>query len=470
MTEVLGEKVRRLGGTEESDAHLLTYEHADEYQGGSKWPYHHVITATHPERGEVGRVKYWMSGSRANSKIKINALEVDEGHRRRGYGSALMDQLQRQHPKSSIDHGDRTDAGTAWWSSYGEGRADQRGRTAAAETPPGHESLHKILTTFRFADAPTWSAVKDNYHLDQLARHPDREDIRQHGIREPIAVDYEQDPPEVVDGHTRLIHAEALGLKHVPVKNTTFADHHYYSSMRTAGKVLDLNDGHPDDHPVFNHTWNVKSYHLEGGHHRLVGQEPRTDGGAIHMLQYQLTPQKTIKLDEGDLDRIRSRAPHAEHVMKGFPAALHPDHEIHDPRFHDPHAGLPEQQKDVPPKYYHGTCIPGVTHVLPANRHGGPVVFASDTSRDHAYATTNHDDAWSYAEKAWSADDHGRRPRVYEVKPIGGHRHVEVDPRTNPDGTFRSNYANDYRSRKGWRVVREMPMPEHMGDPEDWDR
>lgn len=97
------------------------------------------------------------------------------------------------------------------------------------------------------------------------------------------------------------------------------------------------------------------------------------------------------------------------------------------------------------------------------------MTFPSDTDKNYAYATTNPDDAWDYADKAWNSTDSGR-PRVYEVKPIGGMRHVEEDPRARSDGSPRFNNANDYRSRKGWQVVRELPMPEHRGDPEEWDR
>jgi GNAT superfamily N-acetyltransferase len=120
----------RLLAASQSDAHLLSFEHQSEYNGGSRWPYDHTLTAVHPEHGEVGSLKYKMSGDRANSKIKIDRLEVASDHRRKGYGSALMDSLQQRYPKSSIDHGDRTDLGKAWWGGYGDGKADKRGRTA----------------------------------------------------------------------------------------------------------------------------------------------------------------------------------------------------------------------------------------------------------------------------------------------------------------------------------------------------
>lgn len=128
-------RVRSAGDAPEKDPHLLRFNDAErdeEDSGGSKWPNEGYLRAHHPEHGEVGHVQY-LRGSRANSPIRIKNLQVPEDHRRKGYGSALMDELQRQFPKARIDHGDRTDAGKGWWSSYGQGRADTRGRTSALE-------------------------------------------------------------------------------------------------------------------------------------------------------------------------------------------------------------------------------------------------------------------------------------------------------------------------------------------------
>lgn len=110
-----------------SDASALAFHHEEWENGGTKWPNAERITARHPEHGVVGALQY-LRGSRANSPIYIQRLEVHSDHRRRGYGSALMDTLQAKYPKARIDHGDRTDQGKAWWSSYGQG-ADRRGRT-----------------------------------------------------------------------------------------------------------------------------------------------------------------------------------------------------------------------------------------------------------------------------------------------------------------------------------------------------
>jgi hypothetical protein len=45
------------------------------------------------------------------------------------------------------------------------------------------------------------------------------DDVRRHGILVPVPVDYFQDPPKVLDGHTRLAIAKRLGLRDVPTQN-----------------------------------------------------------------------------------------------------------------------------------------------------------------------------------------------------------------------------------------------------------
>ena len=332
----------RVAGLDEPDAHLLSYEHASEYNGGSRWPYSHTITATHPERGEVGRVKYFTSSDRANAKIKIERLEVGNGHRRRGYGSALMDELQRQHPKSSIDHGDRTDAGKAWWSSYGEGKADRRGRTAAA-------------------------------------------------------------------------------------------------------------DG----------GWQFSHHHIEGPHWRSFGGP--ADNPRQVMTEY--------KLRDGGI-QFGTGAVHEHQVRKHGPEAVERLHdavrEHHGLDEAPPETAAPQPTRRAPRLYYHGTTTADVTHILPAARHGQGVMFRSDTSHEHAYASLDKDAAWSYAEKAHYVT--GGKPRVYQVRPMhGDHSHVEEDPMWDDvRGHSRGNYEGDRRSKVGFEVVRELKTPRHIHENFDW--
>jgi hypothetical protein len=117
-----------------------------------------------------------------------------------------------------------------------------------------------------------------------------------------------------------------------------------------------------------------------------------------------------------------------------------------------------------PQQFFHGTVRAHLNEILPGSVHGRGVIFPHDTDPSRAYATTNESDAWNYAEKAWHASGSGI-PRVYHVEPLGHH---EPDPQTDEHGRRRGNWANDYRSTVGWRVVRERPMPEDLGKPEDW--
>lgn len=123
-------------------------------------------------------------------------------------------------------------------------------------------------------------------------------------------------------------------------------------------------------------------------------------------------------------------------------------------------------------EFYHGTVQslqPG-DHVLPAHEHGGAVMFPHDTDHAYAYATPHEDNAWDYAERAWQSAglDHphfGNPPKVYRVRSLGDH---EPDPTHDATGRQRGNFDTDVRSKHGFEVMEEMPMPEHMGEPEEW--
>ncbi|MCX4799558.1 hypothetical protein OG497_37525 [Streptomyces sp. NBC_01242] len=131
-----------------------------------------------------------------------------------------------------------------------------------------------------------------------------------------------------------------------------------------------------------------------------------------------------------------------------------------------------EPEPDFPGKgvtYYHGTIgehgtddSPGEIH--PATVHGQGVTFRSDTSPDHAYATTSEGDAWDYAGKAF--DHRGTEghhvPKVYQVRATGP---VEKDPDWD-DRAGRSRNVNesDHRSKHPFEIVREMDPPEHIRD------
>lgn len=108
------------------------------------------------------------------------------------------------------------------------------------------------------------------------------------------------------------------------------------------------------------------------------------------------------------------------------------------------------------PKYYHGTVAEELTEIHPGGTHSGQTVHPLKGMDGYVYFTTNVTTAWHYAELAWNATSSGI-PRVYEVVPTG---EVIEDPN--------QEFAGDYCSRLPLKVVRELPMPELMGNPEDW--
>lgn len=108
-----------------------------------------------------------------------------------------------------------------------------------------------------------------------------------------------------------------------------------------------------------------------------------------------------------------------------------------------------------PKQFFHGTVAEDMHEVTPR---GARQYHIGEHDGTHAFATTSESDAWHYAELAWNHASTGV-PRVYRVQPKG---HVEQDPhRENFDGRW-------HRSKEGFDVMHEVPMPEHMGPAEDW--
>jgi GNAT superfamily N-acetyltransferase len=330
----------------------LDFLSEDAETGGSKRPTKTTLRAIHPDHGEVGWLKYFQPRKKADG-ILVDRLEVHPESRGNGYASALMDEMQRRHPQTPINHGDRTDDGKAWWAAYSQGKPVRRGRTMAGR---------------RIAEA-AWSF-----------------------------------------------------------------EHH---QPGTTG-------------------------------HRMFGGPP--DEPRRHMVEYDVSPDKKIDFGKsgsmGGLDRVeRKGGLEAVEKMRAAVFAQHPGHTEYDPQ-----ADAPPPEKPQRRVYYHGTTVEDVTHVLPANQHGQGAVHG-ETDRNYAYATPKLEDAWDYAQKAWDNSMGGRRPRVYQVRPIGGHQHVEEDPQYSEGAHphLRGNNENDMRSKKGFEVVREMAWPKHMGDPKNYE-
>ena len=119
------------------------------------------------------------------------------------------------------------------------------------------------------------------------------------------------------------------------------------------------------------------------------------------------------------------------------------------------------------PQFFHGTTaeLSEGDRIEPSSVTGASPTFARESDSGYAYASESEIAAWDYAEKSFATKFDGI-PRVYQVTPAGEH---EEDPLRDAGGYRRGNYIGDRRSRVGWDVVRELPMPEHVGTPEDFD-
>jgi hypothetical protein len=105
-----------------------------------------------------------------------------------------------------------------------------------------------------------------------------------------------------------------------------------------------------------------------------------------------------------------------------------------------------------PQQFFHGTDRKGLKYIRPADQtSSGTVHFPDDTDPAYAYASDNPHDAGWYAHEAHIDSGNGRH--VYQVEPLGA---VENDPRVDDTGSPRNNFAGDYRSREGFRVVRRL--------------
>lgn len=145
--------------------------------------------------------------------------------------------------------------------------------------------------------------------------------------------------------------------------------------------------------------------------------------------------------------------PH-EHLLQALKDAGHDEVPVH----------LHDQQSDPDgepaPRYYHGTNHE-LDHVRP--NHSTRGTFGPAThAPGYAYAT-GLESAKNYAERA--ADEHGGRPRVFEVHPLGP---VEEDPKFDAAGNNRGNNLDDKRSRHGFSVVGEEPLGHHGHDEDEY--
>ncbi|MCW2929909.1 MAG: hypothetical protein JWM19_871 [Actinomycetia bacterium] len=110
---------------------------------------------------------------------------------------------------------DEIDSGNPYGGYRKEGAMDQPAEIPAAERT---ESVRHILDHYKPYDADTWDEVRGFTDWDHPKVRAFVDDIGRRGVLRPIPIDYEQDPPQVRNGHTRLLSAERAGVETVPTR------------------------------------------------------------------------------------------------------------------------------------------------------------------------------------------------------------------------------------------------------------
>lgn len=188
----------------------------DEFEtGGSKYPLRRHLRAHTPDEGQLGALIYYPP-RRRNGVVKVHNLHVVPDKRRRGIGSALMDEMQRRHPDSTIEHGDRTFEGEDWWAGYTQDKSVRRGRTAALDwADPGHK--------------PDYQPLHEGASDEQVMAHGDRQRaIRndwERGVRHGLAMGHLSTADALErgyhgSGHDR--HPQVSGPNWAPLPHTLY--------------------------------------------------------------------------------------------------------------------------------------------------------------------------------------------------------------------------------------------------------
>lgn len=87
-----------------------------------------------------------------------------------------------------------------------------------AKRYPTSENVERLLK-YRPSDGASWQEVHDGYDWGHPSMRAMVADVAQNGVREPVRVDYEQHPPQITDGHTRVLAAHKAGVDRVPVRH-----------------------------------------------------------------------------------------------------------------------------------------------------------------------------------------------------------------------------------------------------------
>lgn len=90
----------------------------------------------------------------------------------------------------------------------------------------GHRmvSTAEIMMFYKPSDGDSWSEVHNNYDWEHPKLKGFVDDVKRNGVTRPIPVDYDQKPPQVKNGHTRVLAAFRAGVSHVPVRDWEWLD------------------------------------------------------------------------------------------------------------------------------------------------------------------------------------------------------------------------------------------------------
>ncbi|QDN94908.1 hypothetical protein FNV58_00845 (plasmid) [Streptomyces sp. RLB1-9] len=172
MTDISATSFFRQAGVADGG---IDFDHEETDTGSSIWPTRIKLKALHPETGEeMGFLDYQVPRRKTN-KITVHELKTHEDYQRKGVGSALMDEMQRRHPGTPVDHGDRTPAGKAWWKGYTDGKKVTRGRTMATRTTAAAPE------TFARGDGEDWLAHRQRVRHGLSTGRISYPQAREHG-------------------------------------------------------------------------------------------------------------------------------------------------------------------------------------------------------------------------------------------------------------------------------------------------
>jgi GNAT superfamily N-acetyltransferase len=153
----------------------IDFEHEEIDTGGLKRPTKIHLHAVDPDSGErMGTLTYHVPRRKAD-RIFVEHLGTEEDHRGKGVASALMDEMQRRHPATPIDHGDRTPDGKGWWNKYTDGKTVRRGRTMASRTTASTPQ------SYARGEGEDWSDHQSRVRRGLSLGHLDYMQAREHG-------------------------------------------------------------------------------------------------------------------------------------------------------------------------------------------------------------------------------------------------------------------------------------------------